>query len=424
MARARLTGADRHRTASEAEAIDLLVVYGWMPEFRQGECERAGREAAEALERFVGLGLPFARAADGGRCFDPAEVVDFMKWTGQAGREPLWDARCVGGSRRDVWEAFGGGEGLAPAPETLGPRRYAVSLRRVFNLGARKPGERMRLRLPLPIADDCVSGLEIAVGPIEGASGEPAVAPARLDVIVAAPAGGEVAVSVRSTFTTRPRVPAPTHARLDPAEAELYTRPSEGLIRISPVVRALAERLAGGLFNPWAVLGRFWRFMIEDFCCGMIRHGDLDHRRPLDWALENGWYDCQIGSALLAALCRARGLPARLVGGYLLYVKAPSIHTWVEVWIEGWGWVPFDLLAWEVSAAGRDEAWRDYFFGRLDHRVAVERPPRLFNGAGAVRLPPDWRLLQAPTERGVAVVIQSERDGALVWRDEIAVERM
>lgn len=420
----RLPGADRHRTASEAEVIDLLVVYGWMPEVRRGARETAVREAAAALERFVGRGLAFAPGEDGARRFDPAEVVDFMKWTGQAGREPIWNTRNVLSTRADVWEAFGGGEGLAPPPETLGPRRYAVSLRRTFNLAGKTPGERVRLRLPLPIADAQVSDVEVDFGGITGAVGQPAIAPARLDVVVAAPAGGEVAVAIRSTFVTRPQVPAPTEARLDPAEAELFTRPKEGLIRISPAVRALSERLAGALTDPWDILRRFWRFLIEEFCVGMIRHGDLDQACPLDWALAHGWYDCQLGSALMAALCRARGMPARLVGGYLLYEKTPAVHSWLEVWIGGWGWVPFDLLAWEASAAGRDEAWRDYWFGQLDHRVAVERPPHLFNGPGGVRLPRHWQLLQAPREPGVTVIIRSEADGALLWRDEIAVERL
>jgi hypothetical protein len=323
-----------------------------------------------------------------------------------------------------AWEAFGGGEGLAPPPQTLAPGRYAVSLRRTFDLSDRRPGERVRLRLPLPIVDAGLSDLEIGLDPAPDLAAPPAIGPARLDAIVLAPPEGETSLGVRLSFTARAYVPTRSAAALDPAEAELYTRPSEGLIKVSPRVRALGERLAGDAGDTWTAMRRFWRFMMDELSCGAIHYAEFDPTCPVDWVLEHGWYDCRVGSALLAALCRARGTPARLVSGYQLYVEAPSAHTWLEVWIDGWGWVPFDLLGWDLSAGGRDEDWRDYFFGQLDHRMAVERPPRLFNGAGSVRLPSAWHMLVAPMARGVSIELRGVDDDALVWRDEVEVQRL
>jgi hypothetical protein len=53
--------------------------------------------------------------------------------------------------------------------------------------------------------------------------------------------------------------------------------------------------------------------------------------------------DCTEHAVLLAAMCRARGIPSRLVVG-LVYVTAPSSfggHMWTEVFIRGL-WVPLD----------------------------------------------------------------------------------
>jgi len=105
-----------------------------------------------------------------------------------------------------------------------------------------------------------------------------------------------------------------------------------------------------------------------------IHYDQLDPVCPADWALKQGWYDCQLGSALLVALCRARQIPARMVSGYVLQVTAPTYHTWLEAWIDGRGWVPFDLASWDLSVCDRDERWRHYYFGCLDHRMAVQRP--------------------------------------------------
>lgn len=61
---------------------------------------------------------------------------------------------------------------------------------------------------------------------------------------------------------------------------------------------------------------------------------------------------CEYFSTALAVLLRARGIPARNVNGFLggewnengryLAVTGNDAHSWVEVWFQGWGWVPFD----------------------------------------------------------------------------------
>src|SRR6202007_979669 len=112
------------------------------------------------------------------------------------------------------------------------------------------------------------------------------------------------------------------------SEFELYTRPSEYLIRITPRIRALADALAGPLRDPWMVVLRFWHFLLDRPNSGVIHYDELDRRHPMDWVVDNGWHDCWLGSGLLAALCRARGIAARIVSGYLLYPKFPSFHYW------------------------------------------------------------------------------------------------
>ena len=85
------------------------------------------------------------------------------------------------------------------------------------------------------------------------------------------------------------------------------------LIRISPRIRTLAAELAGSAQGPWATVQRFWDFILDQLISGIMHYDQLDVPYPADQVLDAGWFDCQLGSALLAALCRARRIPARLV---------------------------------------------------------------------------------------------------------------
>lgn len=65
-------------------------------------------------------------------------------------------------------------------------------------------------------------------------------------------------------------------------------------------------------------------------------------------ALKRGWGNCTDYSHLMVALCRARGIPARTARGLLVERSFGEgefeglFHRWVEVYLEGCGWVTFD----------------------------------------------------------------------------------
>ncbi|MBS0410294.1 MAG: transglutaminase domain-containing protein [Proteobacteria bacterium] len=421
-------GGERYRTVDEARIVELLALDGWAGELRDDRGHAARLAARAALERCVATGLGFTAGEGGGRRFDPVEAVNHLAWIGLARGDPTWRAHCVATERARAWEAHGGApagdaDAPPPPPATLGARAYEVTIRRTFSLAGRSPGQPLRLRLPVPIEDAALDQLQVEALTPPDLAVETEIATARLDARLNAPDAAEVTLGVRARFVARPSVGAPA-APLAPGEAELYTRPSEGLIKLSPRIRDLADGLAGPRATPKAAIARFWAFMLDELTAGAIHYDRLAPAAPLDTLLDGGWYDCQAGSALMAALCRARGIPARLVTGYLLHEMSPAFHTWLEAWTEDEGWRPYDLWCWDLSAGGREAGWRDHFFGRLDHRMVVERPPRLFGGAGQVRLPPAWRMLTAPTADGTRVTFEDVDTGALAWREDIVVKRL
>jgi transglutaminase-like putative cysteine protease len=63
------------------------------------------------------------------------------------------------------------------------------------------------------------------------------------------------------------------------------------------------------------------------------------------WALAQKKGDCTEFADLFVALCRAKGIPARVCEGYLIYnlqrLDTPK-HNWAEVYTDRYGWLPLD----------------------------------------------------------------------------------
>lgn len=68
--------------------------------------------------------------------------------------------------------------------------------------------------------------------------------------------------------------------------------------------------------------------------------------RPAGEALASGVGTCQDQTHIFLSVARAASIPARYVTGYLLEEKeeaAVAHHAWAEAWIDGLGWVGFDV---------------------------------------------------------------------------------
>jgi len=70
---------------------------------------------------------------------------------------------------------------------------------------------------------------------------------------------------------------------------------------------------------------------------------------------------CQHFAGAMALMLRYLGIPARVAAGFTegrregdsWKVTDHDAHTWVEVWFEGWGWLPFDPTPGRGTLAGR-----------------------------------------------------------------------
>jgi hypothetical protein len=381
--------AAAYQVVDEEGMVGALVTECWPHEPLFGDRDGLRATARRVLERWIDRGLPFRVEGDR-RFFDPGQVFNFMKTVG----DRVWPCGVAAG-RRAVRE-FKRGRG-APATAVHSPARFEIHLRRDFNLADSPPGTPVRLRVPVPYEDPTQRDIDVEL--VEpGAGAEVHRAPGRLEVRTTVAASRTAAVAVKVRFTAFCQTVVVDPARLQPydradPEVELYTRPGEGLVQVSDRIAALAATLTGKQ-GPWEALHVFWAFFFERLKLGNLHPDALALDDPLGSVLDQPFVDCYAGSALIVGLCRARGIPARMVGGLCLDVDAPTNHFWAEVLLPPYGWFPIDLMSWELAAGdlGQTE-WSRHFYGNLDYRLKSECLPRIFVGPVGVKLPPAWYVL-------------------------------
>jgi transglutaminase-like putative cysteine protease len=149
-------------------------------------------------------------------------------------------------------------------------------------------------------------------------------------------------------------------------------RLDEKHMEVTPEIKKIADELGGAETNPVLQARKFFDFVIQK-----SEHYSKVGPNPAGLCLGDamqclgGVGDCCTDQhALFIALCRARGIPSRLIyGSRLNYAKEgqdydPGYRCWPRFFAPGLGWVPVDIS----SADATKENDADRWFGGLDDR--------------------------------------------------------
>jgi transglutaminase-like putative cysteine protease len=116
-------------------------------------------------------------------------------------------------------------------------------------------------------------------------------------------------------------------------------------------VAALARRLAAGARSEWEVVARVQRYLLDGDRFRYTTDVPAPGRHPLvDFLLRTHAGYCQHFAGAAALLLRLAGVPARMVAGFATgirkgggyEVRDVDAHAWIEVYFQGYGWVPFN----------------------------------------------------------------------------------
>jgi transglutaminase-like putative cysteine protease len=121
---------------------------------------------------------------------------------------------------------------------------------------------------------------------------------------------------------------------------------------LPPRIRALAAEVTAGSADQWEAAQRLTAHLSEAFRYTRVLRRTTE-RDPVDEFLfvqRSG--NCEYFAASLAVMLRSLGIPARVVNGFqrgewnpygkYFLVRLRDAHSWVEVFIEGAGWLTLD----------------------------------------------------------------------------------
>jgi len=159
------------------------------------------------------------------------------------------------------------------------------------------------------------------------------------------------------------------HRRAFAAELRL----DEKHMEVTPTIRKIADDLAGDEKNPVVQARRFFDYVIEK-SDHYSKFGATPKGKCLGDATEClvGAGDCCTDQhALFIALCRARGIPCRLMYGSRVKPENmgkdhdPGYRCWPNFFAPGLGWVPLDISS---ADTGGDRA-AEWFGGLDENRI-------------------------------------------------------
>ncbi len=146
-------------------------------------------------------------------------------------------------------------------------------------------------------------------------------------------------------------------------ESELYktyTAPETHIESDNSQIKEKAAEIAGEIDDPYLAAKKIYEFVISH-----MSYVRLTQCRGALYALKEKKGDCNEYSDLFAALCRARGIPARSVFGFTYGTPGDERHAWAEIYIPETGWIPVD------PAWGR--RGKDYFGNITNTHIIVFR---------------------------------------------------
>lgn len=227
-----------------------------------------------------------------------------------------------------------------------------------------RPGERVRVHLPLPKACQQQSEIEILAASPEATYIAAEDAPQRTLCF-------ETILKENQTFTVEYcYVNRMVYQQLEENNVDKM-QPSFDLeeqlphIRFTPYLRNLADEIVGDESNPLKKAR-----LIYDFVATKIHYSFMREYFTIsnisEYAATNLKGDCGVQAILFITLCRIAGIPAKWQSGLYVSTHYTGCHDWAQFYIEPYGWLFADLSFGGGAYRDGDRQRWNHYFGNLD----------------------------------------------------------
>ena len=195
-------------------------------------------------------------------------------------------------------------------------------------------------------------------------------------------------------------------------------RLDEKHMEVTPEIQRISDELCGAETNPVRIARKAFDYVIAK-SDHYSKFGPAPKGKCLGDATEclAGTGDCCTDQhALFIALCRARGVPCRLIYGSRLKLENegkdydPGYRCWPRFFAPGLGWVPLD-----ISSADTAKDDSDGWFGGLDDRRVEWAEGRDFDLAPRSAVKPDlvigaWCEVDGKPHKGFERLVNFRRE--------------
>lgn len=195
-----------------------------------------------------------------------------------------------------------------------------------------------------------------------------------------------------------------------------YLEPSEFIESNDPVLIDKAKEITAGAKDSWEAAVRLSKWVAENINYAIPGGGTS--RKTYD--IRAG--ECGAHSMLLAAFCRAVGIPARVIWGCMYTPNAGGSfgqHGWNEIYMGDAGWIPVDATALQTDYVDSGHirvgvmesmviSFNPHSMEILDHRVDTGEAVDEAMLAEYERYVGDYRNVALPDDenRGLKVLVQ------------------
>jgi protein-glutamine gamma-glutamyltransferase len=249
---------------------------------------------------------------------------------------------------------------------------------------------------------------------------------------------GNIAVASPSarlhyTVESEPEIGDPRRLRIadtlmphDPRWQARYTQ----LPPLPPRIPALARAVAAGSPDPYEAARRVTAWLSRELTYTRVLAAPATADPLEDFLFVRRSGNCEYFAAALAVMLRSLGIPARVVNGFqrgewnpygrYFMVRLRDAHSWVEVFVDGAGWVTLDPSprgAVEPAPMAAPAAlwfdalrmsWSRYVvtYSFHDQIAAVETVRRVtWTWSGVALHPSQWRQVPVAAVGGAALVV-------------------
>lgn len=231
-----------------------------------------------------------------------------------------------------------------------------------------RPGEKIRVDLPLPVEYEQVHNIRLLSVEPKGEAVKILVGKGQdlhRTVCLETVYRKDMCFAVEYSFDNITPYVTLDAARVSDCQPTFYTEELKPHIHFTPYLRALTAEVVGEEMNPLLKAKCIYEYITSHVMYSFMRaYATITDITQYAAAGLKG--DCGVQALLFITMCRIAGIPARWQAGQYATPLDVGSHDWAQFYVAPYGWLFADCSFGGSAFRTEDEERRAFYFGNLD----------------------------------------------------------